>query len=72
MGFCSDSRKASAILTTNTELKNIYWNDDLADTQHNQSFVDLPKGSINNNQALDQIMAWRRTGDKPLSEPMVV
>ena len=27
---------------------------------------------INNNPALVQIMAWRRPGDKPLSEPMMV
>ena len=32
----------------------------------------VPKGSINNNLALFQIMAWRRPGDKPLSEPMMV
>ena len=30
------------------------------------------KGPIGNDPALVQIMAWRRTGDKPLSEPMVV
>ena len=30
------------------------------------------KGSINNIPALVQIMAWRRSGDKPLSEPMMV
>ena len=30
------------------------------------------KGPINNNPALVQIMAWRRSGDKPLSEPMMV
>ena len=30
------------------------------------------KGSINNNPALVQIMAWRWPGDKPLSEPMMV
>ena len=29
-------------------------------------------GPINNTLALVQIMAWRRTGDKPLSEPMLV
>ena len=32
----------------------------------------LPKGRINNIPALVQIMAWRRQGDKPLSEPVVV
>ena len=32
----------------------------------------VPKGSINNITALVQIMAWRRPGNKPLSEPMMV
>ena len=32
----------------------------------------VPKGPINNIPALIQIMAWRRSGDKSLSEPMVV
>ena len=32
----------------------------------------VPKGPINNNPALVQIMAWRRSGDKPLSEPTMV
>ena len=31
----------------------------------------IPKGPINNNLALVQIMAWRRPGDEPLSEPML-
>ena len=31
-----------------------------------------PIGPINNIPALVQIMAWRRPGDKPLSEPMMV
>ena len=31
----------------------------------------VPKGLINNIPALVQIMAWRRQGDKPLSEPMM-
>ena len=31
-----------------------------------------PKGPINNIPALVQIMAWRRSGDKPLSELMMV
>ena len=30
------------------------------------------KGPINNNPALVQIMAWHRSGDKPLSEPKMV
>ena len=32
----------------------------------------VPKGQMNNIPALVQIMAWRRPGDKPLSEPMIV
>ena len=32
----------------------------------------VPKGPINNIPALVQIMAWRRSGDKPLSEAMMV
>ena len=32
----------------------------------------IPKDPINNIPSLVQIMAWRRTGDKPLCEPMVV
>ena len=31
-----------------------------------------PKGAINNIPALVQKMAWRRPGDKPFSEPMMV
>ena len=32
----------------------------------------VPKGPIDNIPALVQIMAWRRLGDKSLSEPMIV
>ena len=32
----------------------------------------VPKGPINYNPALVQIMAWHRSGDKPLSEPTMV
>ena len=32
----------------------------------------VPKDPINSIPALVQIMAWRRPGDKPLSEPMMV
>ena len=32
----------------------------------------VPKGQIDNIPALVQMMAWRRSGDKPLCEPMVV
>ena len=36
------------------------------------SLAFVPKGPINNIPTLVQVMAWRRPGDKPLSEPMVV
>ena len=32
----------------------------------------VPQGLIDNMAALVQIMAWRRKGDKPLSEPMLL
>ena len=38
----------------------------------NISLKFVSKGLINNIQALVQIMNWRRPGDKPLSEPMMV
>ena len=31
----------------------------------------VPRSPINNKSALVQVMAWRQTGDKPLSEPMM-
>ena len=39
---------------------------------NNISLKFVPKRPINNNPALVQVMAWRRPGDKPLSEPMMV
>ena len=38
----------------------------------NISLKFVPKGPINNIPALVPIMAWRRPGDKPLSEPVMV
>ena len=32
----------------------------------------VPRGPINNIPSLGKIMAWRRPGDKPLSDPMMV
>ena len=31
----------------------------------------VPRSPIHNKLALVQVMTWRRTGDKPLSEPML-
>ena len=36
------------------------------------SLIFFPRVELNNIPALVQIMAWRRRGDKPLSEPMMV
>ena len=38
----------------------------------NFSLKYVRKGPIDNNAALVQIMAWRRSGDKPLSETMMI
>ena len=35
-----------------------------------QISLKCPKSSIDNTPAFVQVMAWRRTGDKPLPEPM--
>ena len=52
-------------------LKCIFLNENLwISIQISLTFV--PKGPINHNPALVQIMAWRRSGDKPFSDPMMV
>ena len=35
------------------------------------SLMFVPKGPIDNKLVLVQVMAWRLTDDKPLSEPML-
>ena len=52
-------------------LKCIFWNENVW-IPNNISLKFVPKGPINNNAALVQVMAWRREGDKPLSESMMV
>ena len=52
-------------------VKCIFLNDDLY-ILIKISLKFVPKGPINNIPALVQIMAWRRIGDKPLSEPNMV
>ena len=52
-------------------LKCIFLNEDVW-IPSNISLKFVPKGLINNNPALVQVMAWRRPGDKPLSELMLV
>ena len=51
--------------------KRIFWNENIwISIDISLNFID--KGQINNIPALVQIMAWRRPGDKSLSEPMMV
>ena len=52
-------------------LKSIFFNEDVQ-TLIKISLTFVPKAPINNIPALVQIMAWRRPGDKPLFEPMMV
>ena len=56
---------------TNDTFKRIFLNENVR-ISIKISLKFVPKGPINNNPALVQIMAWRRSGDKPLSEPMMV
>ena len=51
--------------------KRIFLNENIRISIKN-SLKFVPKGLINNSPALVLIMAWRRLGDKPLSEPMMV
>ena len=51
--------------------KRIFMNENIR-ISINISLKFVPKGLINNIPALVQIMAWRRPGDKPLFEPMMV
>ena len=58
-------------LLTDDILKRIFLNENIKIwTKNSLKFV--PKGLINNIPVLVLIMAWRRPGDKPLSEPMMV
>ena len=52
------------------KVKRIFLNENIR-TSINMSLKFVPKGKINNKSALVEVMAWRRTGDKPLSEPML-
>ena len=59
----------AAILADNTS-KCIFLNENNGNPiQISLKFV--PRSPIDNKPALVQVMAWRRTGDKPLPETMV-
>ena len=49
----------------------IVWNENVW-ISINISLKFVPRGPINNIPTLVEVMAWRRPGDKPLSEPMMV
>ena len=51
--------------------KSIFFNEN-AQIAIKVSLTFVPKAPINNISVLVQIMAWRHSGDKPLSEPMMV
>ena len=51
--------------------KRIFLNENIR-ISNKKSLKYVPKGLINNFPALVLIMAWRRPGDKPLSETMLV
>ena len=49
----------------------IFWNENVW-ISINISLKFVPRGPINNIPTLLQVMTWRRPGDKPWSEPMMV
>ena len=65
------SRDKMAVIFQTTFCKCIFVNENVG-ISIKISLKFVPKCQINNIPALVQIMAWRRLGDKPLSEPMTV
>ena len=61
--------KMAAILADDI-FKRIFINEDVR-ISIQISLQSVPKGSIDKKPALVQVMAWRRTGDKPLPETML-
>ena len=55
-----------------TTFSNVFYSMKIFDISMKVSLKFVPKGPINNSLALVQIMVWRRSGDKPLSGPMMV
>ena len=80
-GRCSNSQPRHIVITLRPRQNGRHFPDDIfkcislnenvwISIKISLNFV--PRGPINNIPALVQIMAWRRPGDKPLSEPMMV
>ena len=63
--------KQNGRLFTDDTFKRIFLNENIR-ISIKISLKFVPNGLINNIPALLLIMAWRRPGDKPLSEPMMV
>ena len=59
----------AAILAGDNFKCNFFNENDRIPIQISLKFV--PRGPIDNNPALVQVMAWRWRGDKPLPEPML-
>ena len=60
----------AAILSDDT-YKGIFLNEKVC-MSYKISLKIVSKSLINNVTVLEKVMAWRRTGHKPLSEPMMV
>ena len=80
-GWVTNRRQASILTHWGRYKMDAIWSDDIFKCIFLNENVWIPikislkfvsKGPINNIPALAQIMAWRRPGDKPLSEPMMV
>ena len=54
------------------DIFNVFWGNENVWIPIKISLKCVPKSPINNIPAMVQMMAWRRPGDKPLSEPMLV
>ena len=60
-----------AAILANDIFKRIFLNEnDIIPIQISLKLV--PRSPIDNKPALDQVLAWRRKGDKPLPVPMVI
>ena len=69
--FNSMRPRQNGRLFADDTFKRIFLNENIRISTKN-SLKCVPKGLINNIPALVLIMAWRRPGDKPLSEPILV
>ena len=70
MTFDSSSPEQNGCHFTDDIFKSILWNENVL-ISIKISLKIIPNGSVSNISALVQIMAWRRPGDKPLSEPVL-